>query len=183
MHTSYRSGCRIALVALLGSMALGAAAPPKKSAPSGPAPMTYLQCDLEKFTTFPRGGDPVSTPVSVTKGYGFRSSPLAVVDAITPNIPLQPLKVDDNVVEFRSSNTFEALVLYSSGKPDAERDEAVSFKATINRVTGSINVTFYPKYGPAEIAACKKSKDGPWCNYSPVSADLSGNCKKVVRRF
>ncbi len=174
---------RLALVGAIGCTLLGAGPPPKNGAPSAPAQMTYLQCDFETFTKFPRGGDPVSTPVSLTKGYGFRSSPLAVVDAITPNIPLQPLKVDDNVVEFRSSNTFEALMLYSTGHPDAKSDEAVSFKATINRVTGSINVTFYPKYGPAEIAACKKSKDGPWCNYSPVSGDLSGSCKKVSRRF
>lgn len=174
---------RLALVGAIGWALLGAGPPPKKSVAPAPAPMTYLQCDLQTFTKFVRGGDPVSTTVSVTKGYGFRSRPVAVVDAISPNIPLHPLKVDDNVVEFRSSNTFEALMLYSTGNPDAKSEEAVSFQATINRVTGSINITFFPKYGPAEIAACKKAKDGPWCNFSPVSADLSGSCKKVVRRF
>lgn len=183
MRGGKHNGYGIALIAAAGWVMLGAASSPKESVPVRVAQMTYLQCDFDKFTSFPRGGDPASTPVSVTRGYGFRASPLAVVDAISPNIPLQPLAVNDNVVEFRSSNTFEALVLYSTGKPDAERDDAVSFKATINRVTGSINVTFYPKYGPAEIAACKKRKDGPWCNYSPVSADLSGSCKQVHRRF
>jgi len=53
----------------------------------------------------------------------------------------------------------------------------------INRVTGSVNATFYVTYGPAEIAACKQSKDGPWCNYPPVAGDLSGRCKQVRRQF
>ena len=183
MHASVRSGWNVALIAVLGSAMLGAAAPPKKGAASGPTPMTYLRCDFETFTKFPRGGDPASIPVSVTKAYGFREKPLAVVDVSSPKMALEPLGIADTMIEFQSANRFDVLALYSTGEPYATAGDVASYRATINRVTGWVNVTFYVKYGPDEIAACKKQMNGPWCNHGPVAAVLSGKCQQVRRRF
>ena len=81
------------------------------------------------------------------------------------------------------TNIFDVRALYATGEPYAKRGDAASYRVKINRVTGSVNATFYVTYGPAEIAACKQSKDGPWCNYPPVAGDLSGRCKQVRRQF
>ena len=166
----------------LGLLATLAASSVSSAQPS-PKKMTYLQCNFDKFTKFDSGGEPLPIPVNITRGYGFRSNPPAMVDVYFPRSALQAVVVADNVIEFRSTNIFDAIGLYNESEPNGKIDTADSYSGTINRLTGWVKITFYPKYGPPEIAACKQRKNAFWCNSLPVTAILSGNCHAVSRRF
>lgn len=168
-----------ALLSLVAAVAATGSAPerPKRE------PMIYLQCDLNAFVKYEAGKDNQVKTVNITRAYGFRERPPSVVDVYYPKIALQIVGVTENIVEFNSNNAFDAIDIYSKADSPSKSGDVVSYGALINRLTGSIDITFYPKYGPAEIAACRRAGDGPWCEFRPVTANLTGTCRQAARRF
>ena len=151
---------------------------------AAPEPMTYLQCELDSFTKFKDVQNPLSKPVTTRVGYGFRSRPPGVVDAYSPKIELQNIAVTENTVEFTNTNRFDVHEILSRAEANFQMTDAASSLVLINRLTGSIRISFFPQHGPAEQAACRDRKNGgPWCDYPPLAATLTGRCKVVARRF
>lgn len=148
---------------MFGSFGLAGSA----SGANSPAAFTYLQCDLTKASLV----------------VGFALNPPRAVDALNPNVALGDVKVNDHKISFTSSNRFHAHWLYSQFKPEASVTEASSMQVEINRLTGIASVSFSPEYGPREIALCRAKKDGPWCEFTPVTTTVSGSCMQVRRRF